>query len=51
LILEYYPDLSAEQVKYCIEKSAVVPPFSLKVIEPGTNKETRSQNFPKQVAL
>jgi len=34
LILEYYPNLSAEQVKYCIEKSAVVPPSSLKVIEP-----------------
>jgi len=40
LILEYYPNLSAEQVKYCIEKSAVVPPSSLKVIEPGSNKET-----------
>ena len=40
LILEYYPNLSAEQVKYCIEKSAVVPPSSLKVIIPGTDKET-----------
>jgi subtilisin family serine protease len=40
LILEYYPNLSAEQVKFCIEKSAVVPPSSLKVIEPGSNKET-----------
>jgi hypothetical protein len=40
LILEYYPNLSAEQVKYCIEKSAIVPPSSLKVIEPGSNKET-----------
>ena len=40
LILEYYPTLSAEQVKYCIEKSAVAPPSSLKVIEPGSNKET-----------
>ena len=40
LLLEYYPNLSAEQVKYCIEKSAVVPPSSLKVIEPGSNKET-----------
>ncbi|HEY5772112.1 MAG TPA: S8 family serine peptidase, partial [Chitinophagaceae bacterium] len=39
LILEYYPNLSSEQVKYCIEKSAVVPPSSLKVIEPGSNKE------------
>jgi len=41
LILEYYPNLSAEQVKYCIEKSAVVPPSSLKVIEPGSNKEAK----------
>ena len=40
LILEYYPSLSAEQVKYCIEKSAVVPPSTLKVIVPGTDKET-----------
>ena len=40
LILEYYPDLSAEQIKYCIEKSAVVPSSSLKAIIPGTNKET-----------
>ena len=40
LILQYYPNLSAEQVKYCIEKSAVAPPSSLKVIEPGSNKET-----------
>lgn len=40
LILEYYPNLSAEQVKYCIEKSAIVPPSSLKVIKPGTDKET-----------
>jgi len=39
LILEYYPNLSAEQVKYCIEKSAVVPPSSLKVVEPGSDKE------------
>jgi hypothetical protein len=47
LILEYYPDLSAEQVKYCIEKSAVVPPSSLKVIEPGTNKETTIKELSK----
>ena len=38
--------LSAEQVKYCIEKSAVVPPSSLKVIEPGSNKESKDyRNF------
>jgi subtilisin family serine protease len=37
LILEYYPSLSAEQVKYCIEKS-VVPPTD-KVMIPGTGKK------------
>jgi cell wall-associated protease len=34
LILEYYPNLTAEQVKYCIEKSAVAPPSKVKV--PGS---------------
>ncbi|HEX6846069.1 MAG TPA: S8 family serine peptidase [Chitinophagaceae bacterium] len=40
LILQYFPTLSAEQVKYCIEKSAVAPPSSSKVIIPGSNNET-----------
>ncbi|HJS53466.1 MAG TPA: S8 family serine peptidase, partial [Chitinophagaceae bacterium] len=31
LILEYYPNLSAEQVKYVIEKSTVVPSFEVNV--------------------
>ena len=47
LILEYYPNLSAEQVKYCIEKSAIVPPSSLKVIKPGTDKETTISELAK----
>ena len=47
LILEYYPNLSAEQVKYCIEKSVVVPPSSLKVIEPGSNKEIKITELSK----
>ncbi len=34
LILEFYPSLTPEQVKYCIEKSAVVPNAKVKV--PGT---------------
>ncbi|HEV9036632.1 MAG TPA: S8 family peptidase [Puia sp.] len=34
LILEFYPNLSAQQVKYCIEKSAVAPPGKVK--RPGT---------------
>ncbi len=33
LILEYYPNLSPEQVKYCIDHSAVAPG---KVIRPGS---------------
>jgi subtilisin family serine protease len=36
LILEYFPDLSAEQLKYVIEKS--VSPIKEKVILPGTQK-------------
>ncbi len=34
LILEYFPNLTPEQVKYCIDHSAVVPPS--KVIKPGS---------------
>jgi len=37
LILEYYPNLTPEQVKYCIDKSAVPPPG--KVLKPGTEKD------------
>lgn len=37
LILEYFPNLSAEQVKMVIEKSTVKP--SEKVIDPGTGEE------------
>ncbi|MEP6926486.1 MAG: S8 family serine peptidase [Ginsengibacter sp.] len=36
LILEYFPDLSAEQLKFVIEKSA--SPLKEKVILPGTQK-------------
>ncbi|GGA83172.1 S8 family peptidase [Puia dinghuensis] len=34
LLLEYYPNLTPQQVKYCIEKSAIDPPVKVKV--PGT---------------
>lgn len=34
LILEFYPNLSPQQVKYCIEKSAVAPPGKVKL--PGS---------------
>ena len=37
LILEYYPNLTPQQVKYCIEKSAVSPPAKVK--KPGTESE------------
>lgn len=36
-ILSYYPDLTPEQVKYCIEKGAQNP--NTKVIKPGTENE------------
>lgn len=36
LILEYYPELSAQQIKYVIENS--VTPITEKVIKPGTGK-------------
>ena len=43
LILEFYPNLTPQQVKYCIEKSAVTPPA--KVIKPGTeNGRQRHQD-------
>ncbi len=41
LILEYYPALTPEQVKYCIEKSVVSPP-ALKTKKPGTENEEMS---------
>jgi len=37
LILEYYPSLSAEQVKYVIEKSSAKPEVQVKV--PGGDSE------------
>ena len=35
LLLEYYPNLTPQQVKYCIERSAVAPPGKVKV--PGSD--------------
>ena len=37
LIRSYYPDLSAKQVKYAIDKSASPAPDSVKVTVPGSN--------------
>jgi subtilisin family serine protease len=45
LILEYYPNLSAEQVKYVIEKSAVVPSFEVNV--PYSEKKVKLSEISK----
>ncbi len=37
LLLEFYPTLTPQQVKYCIEKSVVAPPAKVK--KPGTENE------------
>lgn len=37
LILEFYPNLTPQQVKYCIEHSAIAPPAKVK--KPGTEGE------------
>jgi subtilisin family serine protease len=38
LVLEYYPNLTPEQVKYCIEKSSIQPDTKTK--KPGTENVT-----------
>jgi len=49
LIREYFPDLSAEQVKYVIDKSAA--PIKEKVILPGTQKSPGGDEGPVMVNL
>ncbi len=49
LILEYFPDLSAEQVKYVIEKSAT--PIKEKVILPGTQQTAGHDTESEMVEL
>ncbi|MBS1736411.1 MAG: S8 family peptidase [Bacteroidetes bacterium] len=49
LIREYYPDLTAEQVKYVIEKS--VTPIKDSVLLPGTQNNMEEDGSPKKVAL
>jgi subtilisin family serine protease len=44
-ILSYYPALSAEQVKYVIEKSATAPQIDVTV--PGTTKHTKLSDISK----
>jgi hypothetical protein len=38
-VLSYYPNLSAKQVKYVIEKSATAPPTSVKI--PGSDETVK----------
>ncbi|MEO8413597.1 MAG: S8 family peptidase [Ginsengibacter sp.] len=49
LLLEYFPDLSADQVKYVIDKSAT--PINEKVILPGTQKTAGGDGDPEMVSL
>ncbi len=49
LILEYFPELTAEQVKYVIDKSAT--PITEKVILPGTQKTPGGDEIPQMVSL
>ena len=45
LILEYYPSLSAEQIKYVIERSAVSLPDD--VLKPGSNEKVKLSDISK----
>jgi subtilisin family serine protease len=45
LILEYYPNLSAEQVKYVIEKSTVAP--TIEVTVPGSEEKVKLSDISK----
>ena len=45
LILEYYPTLSPEQVKYAIEKSSIKP--DVKVKNPATGEEENLSDISK----
>jgi len=45
LILEYYPNLSAEQVKYVIEKSAVTPAIDVTI--PSTDEKIKLSDISK----
>lgn len=45
LIMQYYPNLTAQQVKYAIEKSAVAP--KVKVKKPGTDEEVDLSDLSK----
>jgi cell wall-associated protease len=48
-ILSYYPDLSPEQVKYCIEKGSINP--KMQVTKPGTEEKEDFANFSRTGGL
>ena len=49
LLLEYYPTLSAEQVKYVIENSSVVPDYDVNV--PASDKKVKLSELSKSGAV
>ncbi len=48
-ILSYYPDLSPEQVKYCIEKGSINP--NMQVTKPGSEEKEDFANFSRTGGL
>jgi cell wall-associated protease len=48
-LLEYFPNLSAQQLKYCIEKSAMAP--GVKVRKPGTDEMVEMSELCKSGGL
>ncbi|QNA43038.1 S8 family peptidase [Lacibacter sediminis] len=48
-ILSYYPDLSPEQVKFCIEKGSVNP--NMQVTKPGSEEKEDFANFSRTGGL
>ncbi len=48
-ILSYYPDLSPEQVKYCIEKGSINP--KMQVTRPGSEEKEDFGNFSRTGGL
>jgi subtilisin family serine protease len=48
-LLEYYPKLSAKQLKYIIEKSAVAPDIDVDI--PGTSEKTKLSDLSKSGGL
>ena len=49
LLMEYFPNLSAKQIKYVIEKSAVGP--DIDVTDPGTGEKVKLSDISKSGGL